>query len=137
MSRALPSRRHPDQVLVAALLVLSGLPILGGGPQPGSVSATLPGVLVYLWAGVLVLGGLLVVAAAVVRTAEFGLYLELAAHPPIAVMLWVYAASAFVVGGGAAAVAGGIIAAIGLARTFRTFQVIRTLRDLRKDLKAR
>lgn len=134
MQRLVPARRHPDQVLVAALLVISGLPIIAGGPRPGSVSATLPVPLVYLWAGVLVLCGLMVVAAAVVRSAEVGLYLELAAHPPMAVMLWVYAASAFLVGGGQAAVAGAILAAIGLARTVRTIQVFRALVKLRKDI---
>ena len=135
MQRHVPARRHPDQVLVAALLVVSGLPILFGGPRPGSVSATLPEVLVYLWAGVLVLGGVLVVAAALVRSAELGLYLELAAHPPLAVMLWVFGASAVAVGGGKAIVAASIIGGIGLARTVRTVQVVRTLAKLRRDLK--
>lgn len=135
MIRPIPARRHPDQVLLAALLVVSGLPILFGGPRPGSVSATLPEVLVYLWAGVLVLGGALIVAAAVVRSPEVGLYIELAAHPPVAVMMWVYALSALVVGGGPAAVAAALIGGFGLARTVRTVQVLRSLAKLRTDLK--
>lgn len=135
MRRPLPARRHPDQVSIAALLVLSGVPILAGGPRPGSVSATLPEALVYLWAGVLILGGLLIVAAALARSPEAGLYLELAAHPPLALMMWVYALSALVVGGGPAIVAAAVIGGFGLARTVRTVQVLLALTELRKDLR--
>lgn len=132
--RRLPARRHPDQVSIAALLVVSGAPILGGGPRPGSVAATLPTALVIVWAVVLTVGGLLLVAAAAVRSPEIGLYLELAAHPPLALMMWVYALSALLIGGGAATVAAAVIGGFGLARSVRTVQVFRSLAELRRDL---
>lgn len=132
--RRLPARRHPDQVLVAGMLAVAGLSILFGGPIPGSVSATLPRILVYTWSGSLVLGGVLIVVAALVRSSEIGLYLELVAHPPMAVTMIVYAASAFLVGGRMATVAAAILTAFALARLVRTVQVAQTLIELRKNI---
>lgn len=131
-----PARRHPHQVLVAALLVLSGLFILFGGPQPGSVAAALPGLLVYVWAGVLAIGGALVVAAAIVGP-HASLYLELIADPPLAIMCSVYSASAMMLAGPRAAVPAGIVLAAAFAFALRGIQVGRTLRALRRELEAR
>jgi hypothetical protein len=113
--RAVPARRHPLQLLVAAMCVLSGVPVLFGGPRPGSVSATLPGPLVLVWAAVLVLGGLAVVVAAVLPSPVTALYYELAAEPPLAVMCGVYAGCALVFGGLNALVPAAIVLGAGIA----------------------
>ena len=47
-------RRHPHQVLVAVMCVVSGVPTLLAGPQPTSVEASMPAVLVFVWAATLV-----------------------------------------------------------------------------------
>lgn len=129
-----PARRHPMQVLVAALLMLSGLPILFGGPRPGSVSAALPTPLLLLWAGVLTLGGAMVVAAAVVGPAA-ALYLELAADPPLAVMCAVYSASVVMLAGARGLVPAALVLAAALAFAIRAAQVYRTLRAVRRELR--
>jgi hypothetical protein len=93
------ARRHPHQVLIAVVLVSAGLPVVFGGPRPGSLSASLPGWLIAVWAVVLVVGGLMVIGAAVVRSALTALYLELAADLPLAFMCVVYAVSVWLVAG--------------------------------------
>lgn len=123
------------QVLVAALLLLSGFPILLGGPQPGSIASALPGPLVYAWAGVLAVGGALVVAAAIVGPLT-ALYLELIADPPLAIMCAVYSASALMLAGSRAAVPAGIVLAAAVAFAIRAVQVGRTLGALRRELEA-
>lgn len=122
------------QVLVAALLMLSGLPILFGGPRPGSVTAALPTPLVLLWAGVLTLGGAMVVAAAVVPPVA-ALFLELIADPPLAVMCAVYAASVLMLAGTRGLVPAAIVTAAALAFAIRGVQVGRTLVAVRRELR--
>lgn len=131
-----PARRHPHQVLVAALLMLSGLPILLGGPRPGSISATLPAVLVYVWAAVLVAGGALVVAAALAPPLA-ALFLELIADPPLAVMCLVYAASAAMLAGLRAVVPVALVTGAALAFGLRSVQVARTVWMVRREISRR
>ncbi len=122
------------QVFVAVLIAVSGMPILLGGPQPGSLSESLPTLLVYVWAGVMVGGGALVVAAAAVRNPETALYFELAADAPLAIMLSTYAVGTLVAAGLHAAVAASL--SLGLAAAFaaRAVKVYRTIRELRTVL---
>lgn len=127
-----PARRHPYQVFVSVLLVLGGLPILGGGPRPGSINEVLPPLLVYVWAVVIVAGGALLVAAALVTSPVTALYLERIAHSPIALMCAVYAGSLMSLVGLRAAFSAGIVAGIAVAAVVRAVQVSRTLRKLRK-----
>lgn len=124
-----PARRHPHQVFVAALLVVSGIPILLGGPRPGSINETLPAPLVYLWAVVIVAGGAMVVAAALVGPLA-ALYLELVADPPLSVMCLVYAAAVLTVVGMRGAVAVALVVAASIAFAVRASQVWRTFRTL-------
>lgn len=131
-----PARRHPHQVLIAAMVMLSGVVVLFGGPRPGSVNASLPTPLLLLWAGVCAVGGALVVAAAVVPPLA-ALLLELSADPPLAVMCVVYAASALMLAGWKAAVPVAIVAGIAVAFAVRTVQVARSLRVLRKEMARR
>lgn len=127
-------RRHPMQVFVAGLLTMSGIPILLGGPQPGSLSEALPSWLVYAWAVVLVAGGATVVAAAIVRSPITALFFELAADPPLAIMLCTYAGGALSVAGWKAIVPVSLLLGLAAAFITRTVKVYRTIRDLRAVL---
>lgn len=127
-------RRHPMQVFVAGLLTLSGIPILAGGAQPGSLSEALPSPLVYMWATTMVVGGATVVAAAIVKNPITALYLELVADPPLALVLNAYAAGALTVAGWKAIVPFALLVGLSAAFTTRTFTVYRTLRNLRTAL---
>jgi hypothetical protein len=127
----IPARRHPHQVLVAALLMVSGLPVLFGGPRPGSVSASLPTPLLMVWAGVITIGGAMVVLAAAVPPL-LALFLELIADPPLAVMCVVYAASVAMLAGWRAAVPAALVAGMALAFAIRAVQVYRTLSAVRR-----
>jgi type II secretory pathway component PulF len=128
-----PARRHPMQVLVAVMLLLSGLSILTGGPRPGSINTALPTPLLLLWAGVLTAGGALVVLAAVVPPL-LALFFELVADLPLAVMCLVYAASAFMLAGWRAVVLVALVTAVASAFTVRAVQVMRTLRAVRRHI---
>lgn len=132
--RPVSARRHPHQVLLAALLLISGLSILLGGPRPGSIAAVLPGLLVVVWAGTLVVGSALVVAAAVVGSEELALYLELVADLPLAIMCAVYAVAVITVAGAAGMFPASIVLGMGLAFLIRGHQVHQTLRLLRTGL---
>lgn len=129
-----PARRHPHQVFLAALLMLSGVQILAGGPRPGSVNASLPLSLLIVWAGVLTVGGAFVVLAAIVKPHP-ALYLELAAHPSLSLMCGVYAASILMVAGLRAVVPAAITLAAALAFAVRAVQVFRTLIAVRQALR--
>lgn len=131
------ARRHPHQVLVALLLVLSGLPILAGSARAGSLATTVPTALVTAWAVTVVLGGLLVLLAAVWREAVTPLYLELVADLPLAMTCAAYAVAVFASAGLGAVVSGGIIAAASVAFGARFVQVARTLSQLRRELAGR
>lgn len=127
-----PARRHPMQVLVAVMLLLSGLSILFGGTRPGSINTALPTPLVMLWAAVLTAGGALVVLAAVVPP-FMALFCELIADPPLAVMCLVYAASVLTLAGWRAVVPVALVTAVALAFAIRAVQVWRTVRAVRKN----
>jgi hypothetical protein len=127
-------RRHPMQVFVALLLALSGIPTLVGGPQPNSLSAALPVVLVYVVSGVFTAGGALVVAAAAVRNAETALYLEFSAALPLALALSAYAAAATTLGGARAVVPVALLVGLAAAFVTRAVTTYRTIRDLRAAL---
>jgi len=131
-----PARRHPHQVLIAALLAVSGTAILLGGPKPGSVDDALPPPLVFLWAGVLAAGGLMVVAAAFVP-ALTALFLELMADPPLTIMCAVYATAIAMSAGARAAVPVSLIAGVSAAFAVRSVQVFRALMAVRRELSRR
>lgn len=116
-------------MFIAALLMMSGFQYLIGGPRPGSVNEALPGPLVFVWAAVLVAGGLLVVVAALAPT-QLSLYLELMAHPALAISCWVYAAAAVTFAGLAASLPAGVVLGAGAAAAVRAWQVIRTFKAI-------
>lgn len=129
-----PARRHPHQVLMAALLMVSGLSVLAGGVRPGSLSAALPVALVYVWAVVVTVGAALVVAAAIVRPLA-ALFLELAADPSLAVMCLVYSAAALSIAGWRAVVPVALLFGVAVAFAVRAVQVYRTLSAVRRELR--
>jgi hypothetical protein len=131
-----PARRHPFQVFVAGLLMVSGISILAGGPQPGSLSAALPTALVYVWAAVVAAGGAMVVTAAIIKPLP-ALYLEFIAHPPLAVMCLVYSTAAVFLAGGRALVPVALLFGLSLAFAIRFWQTLKTFRALRAELRRR
>lgn len=128
-------RRHPHQVLIAGMCVVSGLPILFGGPRPGSLSATLPLVLVYVWAGTFALGGVLIVAAAGVRSVVAALYLELIADLPMAITALTYAVALGLVAGTRGLAVTLLFAGVSAAFLVRFHQTTRTVRAVRVALR--
>ncbi len=125
-----PARRHPHQVLIALLLLLSGLPVLLGGTQPGSLNDALPTLLVYVWAGGLTVGGALVVLAAFITNPLRALYLELIADLPLCLLCSAYAVAVIAAAGTRGLAAAGIVAGTAIAFAVRFWQVTRTLRGL-------
>lgn len=109
----------------------SGVPILFGGVRPGSLNEALPAPLLYVWAGVAVAGGTMVVAAAIVGPVA-ALYLELIADVPLSIACFAYSISMAMVGGSRATVAASIVAAASAAFLIRARQVFRTFRQLRR-----
>lgn len=128
-------RRHPHQVLIAGVCVIAGLPILLGGPQPGSLSSTLPPVLVYVWAATFAVGGAMIVAAAVVRSVLWALYLELVADLPMATTALTYATALALVTGTRGLVALLFFAGVAAAFFVRFMQAGRTVRAVRQTLR--
>ncbi len=119
---------------MAALLMFSGLPVLAGGPRPGSLSSALPVALVYLWAVVITLGGAMVVAAAVVKPLA-ALFLELVADLPLAVMCLVYSAAVAMLAGWRGAVPAALVFGTAVAFAIRAVQVYRTLSAVRREIR--
>ncbi len=126
-----PARRHPHQVLIAALLFTTGLPILFGTTRPGSLNETLPPWLVLVWAAGLTLCGALVVIAAIIKNELHALYLELTADLPLSLLCWTYAVAVITTAGTRGLAAGGIVAGAAIAFGLRYQQVSTDLRALR------
>jgi hypothetical protein len=128
------SRRHPHQVLIAVMCVLSGLPILFGGPRPGSLTAALPVVFLYVWAIVITTCGVLVVAAALVRSVINALYLEMIADLPLALILAAYAVALLSSAGLRGLVPATIVVGASAAFGMRWWQVHKTFGDVQASV---
>lgn len=116
--------------------MVSGAQILFGGQRPGSVNASLPTALLLLWAGVLTVGGALIVAAAIVGPL-LALYLEMVADLPLAVMCFVYSASVWMLAGARGAVPAGLALAVSIAFAVRSGQVVRSVVKVLAAVKSR
>lgn len=136
MPDRIPARRHPHQVFIGGLCVVAGAPALLGKTQPSSLAASLPAWLLAVWSLVLAVGGVLVVAAAIVRAPLRGLYLEAAAHLPLAVMTIAYGSALVAVNGVRGVSAAAIVFGFGVAEIARFVQVTRTLHHLHGVLQA-
>lgn len=130
-----PARRHPYQVLVAVACCLSGAGILLGGPPPSSVASLVPAALVYLWAVSMVVAGILVLAAAVIRSAVTALYLEIAGELPLSLSALTFGIAAIVFAGSKGFSGSAILIGFGIAAGVRWFQVSRTLRQTREAMR--
>ena len=126
------ARRHPHQVFLAAFMVLVGIPVLVGGPQPNSLAASLPTWLLYVWAATLVFGGLLVLGAAVVRSPVNALYMECVAHLPLALASLAYVVALAGVNGWKALAAGSIVVGFAIASGARSWQVFSAVASLQR-----
>lgn len=127
-----PARRHPFQVLIAAILLTNGIVILSGGPIPGSVDAIMEPWIVTGWAlGIAVGGGLLVIAA-LLRDELTALLFEYVAAFPLFLLCVAYSVSVYVFAGGRGATIGSLILGLGVACLIRAVQSRTTLRKLRR-----
>ena len=130
-----PARRHPFQVLLAGMCVLGGLPVLITGAAPGSIQETLPTLLLYVWGATLVCSGSLVVGAAIIRSPVNALYLEMIAHPALALVAFAYGAAVFTAAGLRGVTGGLIIIGLGVSAGARFFQVRSTFRRVRHSVR--
>lgn len=134
MSIAHRDRRHPHQVLIAGMCIVTGLPVLLAGISPNSLVATLPALLVYSWGVTLVVGGAVIVAAAAVRDDLTGLYLELVADVPVALTMLTYAGAVIAVAGWGGVSTIALFGGAGIAFFIRAWQVYRAVGKLRRAL---
>lgn len=113
-------------------MVLAGVPILVGGPTPNSLAGSLPAWLLYVWAATLVLGGLLVLGAAAVRSPVNALYMECVAHLPLCLASAAYAVAIVSVGGWKGMSAALIVGGFAIASAVRGWQVFSTVASLQR-----
>lgn len=128
-------RRHPHQVLIAGMCVVTGLPVLFGGPRPGSLVATLPPLLVYTWAATFVLGGAMIVAAALVRSVMHALYLELVADLPVGLTAITYSAALVSITGTRGVASALLFGGAAAAFFVRFYQTVRATSRVREALR--
>lgn len=108
-----------------ALCVVSGLVYVAAGPAPNSVSALLPGSLVYLWGVSLAAGGVLALLSAWLRDPTTGLLIERVAMLPLAGATLVYAVALLSLGRLAVLPPAGMVVAFGAAAAWRAVQITR------------
>lgn len=128
-------RRHPYQVFLAGTCVVSGLGVLLAGAVPGSIVASMPTWLGYAWAGAMLASGLLIVAAALVRTDESAMVLEQPGHGGLGLAAAAYAAAVFNFGGARGFVAGSVAVGLSLAAFWRLGVLICRYRRARAKLR--
>ena len=129
-------RRHPHQILIAMFLTVVGLPILIDGPREDTVLAELPLLIVYSWASVFVLGGILIITAAFIKDALHALYLELIADLPVALTAISYAIINLAISGGARGISGIFLyGGAGIAFLVRSRQCLKLMHEVRLVLR--
>lgn len=97
----LAASRHPFETYLLALAVVSGIPLLFGRPNSGSIAATLPPYLVTGWGAVLVLGSSLALIGSFWRgRSATGLVMERTGLVGTGGASMVYAASVMVTAAG-------------------------------------
>lgn len=124
-------RHRPHEMLFLALSVLLGLAYTLAAPPPQSHAAEMPPWLVHVWAGGLLLSGVVGLAAILVPfRVERALLLELGAMLVGAGALVVTTAAVFAYAGWSGLLGGGFSAAWALANLARAGQIWRDLRGL-------
>lgn len=116
-------RHRPHELLLFALQVVLGLGYLLSVPAPQSLAALVPSWLVFLWAGGLVLSGIVGLAAAWRKQTLAALELERAALIVSAGALLLIGGASFVATGWRAIFGGSMILAWALANITRCLQI--------------
>lgn len=130
-----PSARHPFEVYLLLLSIVSGLPILFGSPAPGSIEAAMPHWGVRVWGAGLALGAVVALLGVLktrpdskARTVSVtGLVLEQVGLVMVASSTLLYVVVALVYVGVSAIVPIGIVAAYGISCLMRWVQIQRAI----------
>lgn len=137
--RPLDSARHPFEVFVLFLGLVTGLPLLWGAPVPGSTTELLGPALAHVWAWILVLGCLCALTGAwwtwwawlgrwwarIRPTPVAGLLIEQVGLVAVGVGTGIYAIGVIVAAGDEHVIPAGIVGAFGLACWWRVAQIQR------------
>ncbi len=136
VSRA--NSRHPDELFLLFLCLISGITIVfGDAPAPGTIEAALPGWAATVWGIALLLGPLTTLIGIFwphrLRKTD-GLIVEQVGQMVTGVTAIFYAVILTLAAWPAAVVAGAITLAFGLARLWRWWQIQRILTDLHREV---
>jgi hypothetical protein len=124
------TRRHPHELLLLAVSVLTGVAYLLGAPRPGSVDALLPHWQVTAWACALLASGLLGISGVLWPRYDLGLALEGGAMLIGAGGAGMYLICVLAINGWNALLSGGVVAAWAGANLWRAGQIRAVLREL-------
>lgn len=128
---AITSGRHPYQIAVHLAAALGGASMVLADRVPRSVSEVMSGPLIVLWAVLLILSGVAVLAGVAWRgKASTGLYAELGGVCVLAGGTSMYAVSLFAVAGLQALVAAMFISGLAFGSWWRSVQIVRDIRRL-------
>jgi hypothetical protein len=135
ISRA--NSRHPDELFLLFLCLVSGITIVFGDvPPPDSIEAALPRWAAIAW-GIGLLLGPLTTLIGIFWPQRFkqtdGLIVEQVGQMVTGVIAIFYGTILLIAAWPAAIVAGGITIAFGFARLWRWYQIQRILRDLHHE----
>lgn len=128
-----PSRHRPHEQLLLAWSALSGATLLIGAPEPASLAALMPGVVVTLWSAGLVVSGVAGLIGCWWR-GERGQILEAGGLLIGAGALLMYAVAAIAAAGSRALFPAGVILAWLLANLWRVNQIRRELKAQRRGV---
>lgn len=117
---------EPFEVYISALCVLAGLPLIFGGPTPGTMRDYLPNTLVTLWGIELVTGGVLTLAGLAMAGTIRGYRWERAGLTFLATAGGVYAVVLMVTAWPQAVITIALLIGLSLACLWRTSSMKRT-----------
>lgn len=129
---ASPAARHPIDpraLFVLVLCVVSGLPLLAGVTEPGSIEETLPAWAILLWALGLTGGAVMTLFGMSKQTAD-GVIAEQIGSVTVGVSTLFYGSVILLTAGWSAALPAGIIFCWGAANLWRWVQLQAYLQDV-------
>lgn len=124
------SQRHPFEVFLLALCVVSGLSLLLGSPPPGSINSTLDPLARNAWALMLAGGS---IAALIGGSLPGGIFVEQVGLVAVGSGTLVYAVAIVATAGAQGLFAAGITLAFGAACCWRWWQLQRLIREARRS----
>lgn len=129
----LSSSRHPFQLFLLALCIVSGLPtLLGANPGPASIEALLPELMVRVWSFMLVVGAAISLIGAALKNRVNGILVEQVGLVMVGVAAVFYAFGIFIViGFQVGAISASIILGFGAACLYRWYQLQRYIKAVR------